>query len=113
MAALFPVSPERAAENARLLEREVAAYDEAHADEEEPGRMTTALAAVLMGWVFTALGYVANTTQTPASQTGIVLLISFIPALFAFLAVGVMMFYKLDNQTLKRIQIELAARKIN
>ena len=76
-------------------------------------KLGTALAAVLMGWVFTALGYVANVKQTPASQTGIVLLISFIPALFAFLAVGVMMFYKLDNQTLKRIQVELAARKLN
>ncbi|MCX6903324.1 MAG: MFS transporter, partial [Verrucomicrobia bacterium] len=76
-------------------------------------KLGTALAAVLMGWVFTALGYVANATQTPASQTGIVLLISFIPALFAFLAIGVMMFYKLDNQTLKRIQVELAARNLN
>jgi glycoside/pentoside/hexuronide:cation symporter, GPH family len=74
-------------------------------------KLGTALAAVVMGWVFTALGYVANATQTPASQTGIVLLISFIPAVFAFLAVAVMFFYKLDNQTLARIQVELAARK--
>jgi GPH family glycoside/pentoside/hexuronide:cation symporter len=64
-----------------------------------------------MGWVFTSLGYVANATQTPESQTGIVLLISFIPAVFAFLAVAVMFFYKLDNRTLKQIQVELAARK--
>ena len=64
-----------------------------------------------MGWLFTALGYVANATQTPASQRGILLLISFIPALFAFLAVGVMFFYKLDNQTMARIQRDLAAHK--
>ena len=76
-------------------------------------KLGTALAAVVMGWVFTSLGYVANATQTPESQTGIVLLISFIPAVFAFLAVAVMMFYKLDNQTLKQIQVELAARKGN
>ena len=74
-------------------------------------KLGTALAAVLMGWVFTALGYVANAKQTPQSQTGIVLLISFIPAAFAFLAVAVMMFYKLDNRTLKQIETELARRK--
>jgi GPH family glycoside/pentoside/hexuronide:cation symporter len=74
-------------------------------------KLGTALAAAVMGWVFTALGYVANAVQTPKSQTGIVLLISFIPAVFAFLAVAVMMFYKLDNKQLEKIQIELAARK--
>jgi len=74
-------------------------------------KLGTALAVAVMGWVFTALGYVANATQTAKSQTGIVLLISFIPAVFAFLAVAVMMFYKLDNKQLVQIQIELAARK--
>lgn len=74
-------------------------------------KLGTALAVAVMGWVFTALGYVANATQTTKSQTGIVLLISFIPAVFAFLAVAVMMFYKLDNKQLVQIQADLAARK--
>jgi GPH family glycoside/pentoside/hexuronide:cation symporter len=74
-------------------------------------KLGTALAAVVMGWVFTTLGYVANATQTPESQIGIVMLISFIPAVFAFLAVAVMMFYKLDNRTLTQVQVDLAARK--
>jgi GPH family glycoside/pentoside/hexuronide:cation symporter len=74
-------------------------------------KLGTALAAVLMGSLFTALGYVANTTQTPRSQTGIVLLMSFIPALFAFAAAGVMLFYKLDNPQMARIQAELVQRK--
>jgi GPH family glycoside/pentoside/hexuronide:cation symporter len=74
-------------------------------------KLGTALAVAVMGWVFTALGYVANATQTAKSQTGIVLLISFIPAVFAFLAVAVMMFYKLDNKQLVQIQADLAARK--
>ena len=64
-----------------------------------------------MGWVFTALGYVANTAQTPESKRGIVLMISFIPAAFAFLAVAVMLFYKLDNQQMAEIRVELARRK--
>ncbi len=74
-------------------------------------KLGTALASVAMGSIFAALGYVANAAQTPKSQTGIVLLISIIPAVFAFLAVAVLLFYKLDNRTLARIQVELAARK--
>lgn len=74
-------------------------------------KLGTALAAVLMGWVFTALGYVANAAQTPKSQTGIVLLMSFVPAAFAFLAAGVIFFYKLDNRLLSQVQAELAQRK--
>jgi GPH family glycoside/pentoside/hexuronide:cation symporter len=74
-------------------------------------KLGTALAAAVMGWVFTALGYVANTAQTPESKRGIVLMISFIPAAFAFLAVAVMLFYKLDNQQMAEIRVELARRK--
>ncbi len=74
-------------------------------------KLGTALAAAVMGSVFAALGYVANATQTPKSQTGIVLVMSFIPALFAFVAVAVMSLYKLDNQRMRQVQSELAARK--
>lgn len=74
-------------------------------------KLGTALAAAVMAWVFTTLGYVANTAQTPKSQTGIVLMMSFIPALFAFVAVGTMFFYKLDNAQLKVVVAELARRK--
>ncbi|RZA04693.1 MAG: MFS transporter, partial [Moraxellaceae bacterium] len=74
-------------------------------------KLGTALAAAVMGSVFTALGYVANTAQSSASQTGIVLLMSFIPAVFAVLAVVAMFFYKLDNKMLVKIQADLLARK--
>jgi GPH family glycoside/pentoside/hexuronide:cation symporter len=74
-------------------------------------KLGTALAAAVMGWLFTALGYVANVTQTARSITGILMLMSFIPAVFAFLAAGIMVFYKLDNGQMARIQVELARRK--
>ena len=74
-------------------------------------KLGTALAAVGMGAIFTALGYVANAAQTAKSQTGILLMMSFIPALFAFLAVAVMFFYKLDNQQMAQIENDLAERK--
>jgi glycoside/pentoside/hexuronide:cation symporter, GPH family len=74
-------------------------------------KLGTALAAAVMGSVFTALGYVANTAQSTASQSGIVMLMSFIPAVFAVLAVAVMFFYSLDNKTLVKIQADLSASK--
>ena len=74
-------------------------------------KLGTALAAAVMGWVFTALGYVANTAQTAKSQTGIVLMMSLLPAAFAFAAVAIMFFYKLDNRLLAQIQVDLAKRK--
>jgi glycoside/pentoside/hexuronide:cation symporter, GPH family len=74
-------------------------------------KLGTAIAAMVMGSVFAALGYVANTTQTARSQTGILLLMSVIPACFAFAAVVVMLFYKLDNRQLAQIEADLAKRK--
>jgi len=74
-------------------------------------KLGTAVAAAVMGSIFTALGYVANVEQTTASQTGIVLLMSFIPAVFAFAAAAVMLFYKLDNKQMARIEADLAKRK--
>ena len=74
-------------------------------------KLGTALAAAVMGWVFTALGYVANAQQTAASQNGIVMMMSIVPAGFAFVAVAVMCFYKLDNRQMAQIEAELASRK--
>jgi GPH family glycoside/pentoside/hexuronide:cation symporter len=74
-------------------------------------KLGTALAAAVMGWLFAALGYVANAEQTAASQSGIVMLMSFIPAFFAFAAVAIIFFYKLDSATLAKVQAELAERK--
>jgi glycoside/pentoside/hexuronide:cation symporter, GPH family len=74
-------------------------------------KLGTAMASAVMGSIFTALGYVANAVQTRESQNGILLLMSFIPAGFAFLAAGVMFFYRLDNGKMGLIQKELAARK--
>ena len=45
-----------------------------------------ALASFIIGSVLAAMGYVANTAQSNASQTGIVILISIIPGAFALLA---------------------------
>lgn len=74
-------------------------------------KLGTALASVVIGGVFTALGYVANAAQSSESQQGIVLLMSIIPGCFAFLAAAIMFLYNLDNKTLAKVQEELDERK--
>ncbi|VUD58500.1 Inner membrane symporter YicJ [Thalassocella blandensis] len=67
---------------------------------------SAAIAAVLA-----AIGYAANQAQTDASQTGIVLLQTAVPGVFAFIAVFALLFYKLDRSTLETIQHELNLRQ--
>lgn len=75
-------------------------------------KLGTAVATALIGTVFTALGYVANTTQSDASLGGIVLLMSIIPAIFAFAAAALMVLYTLDKHQLIIIQADLTQRKL-
>ncbi|SHG38480.1 MFS transporter [Massilia sp. CF038] len=74
-------------------------------------KLGTAVAVAVIGSIFTALGYVPNATQSAGSQEGIVWLMSFIPALFALLAVLCMFFYQLDGKKLAMVQAELLERK--
>jgi GPH family glycoside/pentoside/hexuronide:cation symporter len=57
-----------------------------------------------MLWVLAAIGYAANQAQSGASQTGIALLQTAIPGLFAIVAVFVTNFYTLTGRQLKDIQ---------
>ena len=70
-----------------------------------------ALASAGIAWVLAGMGYVANSAQSQASLTGIVLLLTVIPGVVALLAAWTMRFYPLDDGLLRRIQLELAARK--
>ncbi len=74
-------------------------------------KLGTAIAVAVIGALFTSLGYVPNAVQSTGSQEGIVWLMSFIPAVFAFLAVVCMFFYNLDGKRLAQVQAELLARK--
>lgn len=74
-------------------------------------KLGTAVAVAVIGALFTALGYVPNATQNAGSQEGIVWLMSFVPAVFSFLAVICMLFYDLDQHKLAQVQSELLARK--
>ena len=63
-----------------------------------------------MLWVLAAIGYVANQAQSGASQTGIALLQTVVPGLFAVIAVVVIRFYDLTGSQLERIQQDLLRR---
>lgn len=70
-----------------------------------------ALAGAMIGWVLASMGYLANQVQTGASEQGIVLLMTIIPAIFAAIAVPLIWFYPLDDKKLANLQEELADRK--
>ena len=63
-----------------------------------------ALAGAMIGWLLSSMGYVANQAQSGASENGIVLLMTLIPAIFAALAVPLLALYPLNNQQLEHIQ---------
>jgi GPH family glycoside/pentoside/hexuronide:cation symporter len=63
-----------------------------------------------MLWVLAAIGYVANQAQTGASQTGIALLQTALPGVFALIAVVVIRFYDLTGGQLEKIQQDLLRR---
>lgn len=72
-----------------------------------------ALAGATIGWLLASLGYVANQVQTGASEQGIVMLLTIIPAIFAALAVPLIVLYPLDDKTLTEVQNGLNKRKSN
>jgi len=63
-----------------------------------------------MLWVLAWLGYQAHQAQSDASQTGIALLQTVVPGLFALMAVVVTAFYNLTGTRLESIQADLQAR---
>ena len=76
-------------------------------------KLGSAIAAATIGYVLASLGYIANQTQAPDSIGGIILLISIIPGVFAFLSILLLRWYRLSDVELSRIQLELDERRSN
>lgn len=70
-----------------------------------------AIASAVIAWMLAGMGYVANQAQSDASRLGIVLLLTVIPGVVAFVAAFTMRYYPLDNARLMQVQSELLARK--
>jgi GPH family glycoside/pentoside/hexuronide:cation symporter len=71
-----------------------------------------ALGGGMAGWLLALFGFVANAEQTPETLNGIRLMMSFIPASASLIATVAAFFYELDDLTMKSIERDLEARKI-
>lgn len=61
------------------------------------------------GWLLALYGFQANVTQTASSLEGIRMMVSFLPALGATIAVIIIFFYPLHEQKMKEVSGALAA----
>ncbi len=70
-----------------------------------------ALGGAIAMWLLAYYGFIANAPQTEMTLTGMRLMLSVWPAVFALVSIGILVFYKLDAQTMEQIETELTARK--
>jgi GPH family glycoside/pentoside/hexuronide:cation symporter len=71
-----------------------------------------ALAGLLNGFLLTAFGYTANTAQSGHSLWGIRITMSVIPGALCVVAAAIMWLYRLDERTMKQIELDLAHRRV-
>jgi len=69
------------------------------------------LGGALAGWLLDAYGYQANVAQTTRALTGIRMTVSVYPAIFFFVVVICLCFYKIGKKLNIQIQDELAERR--
>lgn len=71
----------------------------------------SAFGSAIPGFILAGFGFVANEIQTPESIQGIRLMFNFVPAIF-FCAAGLLMvLYKLNGKTVKRMEAALLRRR--
>lgn len=70
------------------------------------------LGGALTGWMLALYGFEANVAQTLETQTGIIMMLSFIPAAGALLSAIFIAFYKLNDSLMTTITNELEERRI-
>ena len=70
-----------------------------------------AVAGVVNGALLTGFGYVANAQQSADSLLGIRITMSLIPGGLCLLAAALTLLYRLDDRTMKQIEIDLLERR--
>jgi GPH family glycoside/pentoside/hexuronide:cation symporter len=70
-----------------------------------------ALGAVFTGALLSSYGFIADQAQSFAVNHLLVVLMSVIPAAFGLISVVLVLFYRLDEKTMKSIQIDLESRR--
>lgn len=71
-----------------------------------------AIGSAMLGWLLSYFGFIANAAQSPRAVHGIIILFSLLPAVFGGLSGIAILFYKIDEPLVKRIERELAERKV-
>ena len=74
-------------------------------------KMGWTLGGALTGWMLSIYGFEANVVQSEATQNGLKMLMSFIPALGALISAIFIFFYKLDDKLMMKISDELSNRR--
>jgi GPH family glycoside/pentoside/hexuronide:cation symporter len=70
------------------------------------------IGGALSGFLLQHYGYVAGAAQSAASNHGILLMVSLIPAFGSVIVAAVFFLYPLDEEFCHRIRDELAARRL-
>jgi GPH family glycoside/pentoside/hexuronide:cation symporter len=70
------------------------------------------LGGAITGWMLAIWGFEANSVQTQEAQTGIRMMLSFIPAIGALISALFIIFYKLSDLFMLQVSNELEARRL-
>lgn len=63
------------------------------------------------GLLLTLVGFQANMDPTPSLRHGLVLMMSLVPAALGLVSIVIVLFYRLDEGTMKQVEEDLAARR--
>lgn len=69
------------------------------------------IGGAIAGYLLAYFGFVANAPATAETETGVRILFGFMPAIWSLIAVVALFFYNLDEDKVKKINIELANLK--
>ncbi|MFV3024479.1 MFS transporter, partial [Klebsiella aerogenes] len=72
-----------------------------------------AVAGAIVAWILSLTGYIANKPQQNAETIqGIIIMFSLLPMITYFISAFVVRYFKLNNQFLEQIKVELAKREL-
>ena len=76
-------------------------------------KMGLAVAGAIVAWILSLTGYIANKPQQNAETIqGIIIMFSLLPMITYFISAFVVRYFKLNNQFLEQIKVELAKREL-
>ena len=74
-------------------------------------KLGTAVGGALPGFMLARSGFIANEIQTETAIQGIQLMFNVIPAVFFVLGSALMLYYRLDRQIMRKVELELHERR--